>query len=170
MEIKNTTKLTKEISRTFLIAHYKKTILPITYITLIVFGALSAIRILEKEYETAFILFAFAVGINLFLWLVVVISQKSVNKSYLLIQQEPTYAYTFFENEFKIEETSANSSSDTTYQYNLLNSVLITDKLIALYINKINALVIDNAGFTVGTREDLINLLKQKIAQKKIKQ
>ena len=83
--------------------------------------------------------------------------------------QTTTLDYTFTENKLLVVGQSASTNEKTELTYESLAKVRQTKKYIYLYINKVSALVVDKNGFSLGSSEKVMNLLKLRQSQKQNK-
>lgn len=168
MIIKNTTKHTKELNTAFQKAHFIKTVLPFQIWITVIFLVLGGLSFIG-DVELGCYVFGGVVLFNTLLPLMVVFTQKRVDKSFNSLHGGLTNSYEFNETGIKIDTISSSISSNAVHAYSLITSVLVSDKFIALYISKSNAFIIDPDGFTSGSHQELVNLLKQKIDPGKVK-
>lgn len=169
MEIRNVTTLSKEINREFQKVHFKKRGMPFIVVFNLIILALAILMFVCDDFELGAYFIFIIIIFDLAMVLITLLATRIMNKSYKILQESPVEAYTFTDDEVKVETRSASTSSTSTFKYSVIHSVLLAKNFVALYINKMQALVIDNNGYVSGTREELIELFKTKLDAKKIK-
>jgi hypothetical protein len=103
-------------------------------------------------------------GFYLFYWTVLI--KKTVKKSKLLgarVEYE-------FDGEKLTEDTfSASVNEHVEIKYDFLVKVTESERYVYLYVNSFSAHLIDKEGFTVGTPDNLKQILREKLDPKKVK-
>lgn len=168
MEIKNVTKYSEELNKIFQKLNFKR-LLPLQLICSAVLAVCAVIAFVMDDIENGIFSIFMMVFFNGLVYFSFLIARKLVNKSNRLMQEAPTQSYVFRENEIEIQMQSASASSTSTLSYGLVSSVIISKRITLMFINKVQAYIIDNEGFLSGSREEFIDLLKRKVDVKKIK-
>ena len=168
MNIENKTKHTIELDRAFQKIHYRLSLFPFQigfFITLVVIAVLGFI---DNNIDFGIFILAIAIISNLLIIWIYKLSIKKANSSYKIMQERPLNHYVFGEEEVKIESTATSASSSTVLAYSTIHLVVVTDKLIVLYLNKVLAYLVDNNGYFSGSRDELVELLKRKVTKLKV--
>ena len=168
-EIVNETEITLEHVDALQKMHFRRTTLPILILliipTVLVVGLCFALQMWVHGGVLASIIFL----ICLLIVINVKLQTRKINKDANYSQECPVNLHTFLENDIKIQVKASTFSSDILFTYHKIPFVIVTKNCVYIFISKSNALILADNGYKSGSREELIELLKQKLPPKKIK-
>ena len=173
MQITNVTRITGELNKKFQKIHFRYRKLPFV-ICLNFFGVIiiALIFLLDLDklldfQDLGFIAIGIVAMLNILFFVTLIVSSRKVNK--VLDQDIGTNFYDFCDSAIKIKTQSKNVSGDSIFSYDVIASVLVSQRFIALFLNKTEAFIVDANGYSSGSAEELMNLLYQNVNSKKIK-
>lgn len=153
--MENTTKLTKEMYSSFLRRHSRISfiIIRICYVIIFLSGITSlTIGLVYGDIDLSNVIYCFTMGLLFVLYDIFYIKLNlSLVKNKNLIDCE--YSFKFNETDLELTlKKDANVLASEKLNYNLIYKVLFYDDCIYVYVNRINAYIIEKNGF--NTVED----------------
>jgi len=168
MQIRNVTKFTKEVGREYHKVHYRMRIMRFQIIFTLLFLIGSAIFFWKGMLSTGIVFASLTVALNLLLGGIYFFTILRHRKAFDF-DKAPTFIYDFYENTMNAEFVHESQTACTSYSYKALFGVAITKKIILLFASPVKAFILDKEGFSSGTCEEFINILKQQLPPNRIK-
>ncbi len=164
--VKIETVFNKELTKALQNYSIKKSMIFLSILSLLIIF-LGVILIFLEEYEFGIGIIIFAVLYVPFLFLVMKLSQKSLDKSYQLVSDETISTYEFNNDYIKITVKKGDDFfSEITTKYFSIYKAIETSDTYFLYISKTQSYVFFKKDIVEGSVEELNALLKNNLGKK----
>lgn len=137
-----------------------------------VFVALGSICMAAGFLETLYGVLLILLGLALpaIYFLTVRILMNKMIKSSPVLKSGTTQLWRFLDNEIIFNESGKYAEArDTRFSYGMIHKAVENETAFYIYVNKMQAYIIDAKGFSIGSRRDLHDLLINKLGNKKFR-